>query len=172
MSRRALGSIKHSAAAAKHWSLLTTLSTTSGTSSETTAILAGTERITLQFNRVSINGTDNIHIEIGSTTYASVSDSIVKRLSTSAVATATNSGGLAQVTVSGTSSISLSGLVELVKHADDKWGFVGNLADEAADDVWLSVARMELSADIDRLKITISGANNFDAGNVHVYTYR
>ncbi len=156
----------------KTWSLLTLLSTASGTSSETTAIPAGTLRIALIFDLVSTNGTDNLEVEIGSTTYATVSDSIVKRLSTSALTTATRASGPAQLTHSGTSSISVSGLIELVKHDNnDHWVLAGNLGDEAGDDTWLSVARMELSAAIDRLKITMSGANNFDAGAVHVYTY-
>ena len=153
------------------WSLLTTLDTSSGTSSETTVIPSDTLRIALVFDRVSADGSDILQLGIGATTYASVSDTIVKRFSTAAVATAVDSGGVGQLTVSSGAGSSVSGLVELVKHDDDHWGVVGNLQDESSDDIWLSVTRFELSAALDRLKITLSGANNFDAGNVHVYTY-
>lgn len=159
------------ATAALPLSFLTTLSTASGTSSETTAIPSGTLGICLVFDGVSTTGTDRLQVEIGSTTYATVSDSTVKRFSTSAVTTATQAGGPGALTVTGAAAHLNSGLVELVKHDDNHWGLVSSIEDEQGDDAWLSIARIELSAAIDRLKITMSGANSFDAGAVHVYTY-
>lgn len=155
----------------KQWSLLTTLSTASGTSSETTAIPSGTLAIKLVFDQVKQSASDVIQVEIGATSYATVSAGVISKLTSSAVVSSAFSGGPFDLTRGPDATDILSGLIELVKNDDNHWVLSSKLCDEVGLDNFIAVGRGELSAAMDRLKVSLSGAANFDGGGVHVYTY-
>ncbi len=155
----------------KNWSLLTSLDTSTGTSSETTAIPSTTSMIRLVFDGVSASGSDEIQVEIGATTYSSTSIGVIGQLAgMSPTEVPWTGSGPAQVTEANAGGTVWHGNIELIKNDNNNWTVSGILAGTVVR-IAHTAGRIDLSAAMDRLKITLEGSDSFDAGNVHVWVY-
>lgn len=146
------------------WATVSTLeteqATTSGTEFDFTSIAAEARRITIMFNGVSLDGTDNLLIQIG------------------------DSGGIETTGyVSGSVSLSSTSgfLVSAAAAARALSGHMVLTLKDAANNEWISShsvwntatgvgggGHKELSGTLDRVRLTRTGTDTFDAGSVNI----
>jgi len=148
----------------------TAVASTSGTSIDFTSIPSWVKRITVMFNGVSLNGTSNFLIQIGSGSVTStgyISSSIVTETTgntnlTSTSGFAVRNSSIATSTVYGSLSIFLiSGTTYIASHT---FGDVVRTC--ATSGGGTSPA---LSAALDRVRITtVNGTDTFDAGSINI----
>jgi hypothetical protein len=143
----------------------TALATTSGTEFDFTGLPANLRRITIIFDRVSLSGTDNLLVQIGdaggleTTGYTCVSEF------EGSLATST-AGFVVRTAVA---SRSFSGHMTLTRVTSDTW-----VSSHAGGDDQTGAAssvgggRKGLSEDLDRVRITRTGTNTFDLGQVNI----
>ena len=148
----------------------TAVASTSGTSITFTGIPSWAKRITVMFSAVSVSGTANVIVQVGSgsvstTSYSSQSSRTAGAGST-ASSTATNGhlilGGQAVDTLSGHMILtSITGNTWISSHAIGNVGSTTNMAGGGLSP--------NLAGSLDRIVITTSnGTDTFDAGSVNI----
>jgi len=146
-----------------------TLTTTSGDDIGITTIDAGVQSITLAFNLVSLSGTDSILVQIGEATYeTSAYESYAEEAGT---ATNHQTGSFAATTATAAASF-YSGLLhfQLMTTTGDVWAQDGNIAGSNSTVANSGGVSPDLGGDIDRLRVSTSGANSFDSGSIGVWS--
>lgn len=141
------------------------IATSSGTEHAFTAIPSDAEEVFIALDGVSLGGTDNILVQIG-TGSGYVTSGYVARSSvlTNAVATVTSSAGF--IVQAASASVSLSGLVRLLRASGTMW-----VADHSLDSgagVVTGAGMVDLGGEIGRIRIIASGSDSFDAGSILV----
>jgi hypothetical protein len=143
----------------------TAQATTSGTEFDFTGLPANLRRITIIFDRVSLSGTDNLLVQLGdaggleTTGYTCVSEF------EGSLATST-AGFVIRTAVA---SRSFSGHMTLTRVTADTW-----VSSHAGGDDQTGAAssvgggRKGLSENLDRVRITRTGTNTFDLGQVNI----
>jgi len=141
--------------------------TTSGTSFEFASIPAGVKRLTLALDQVSVSGSDNLLIQIGDA---------------GGVETTGYTGASAANDGSGVSLVnSTAGFIILAANATR--AMTGHMTiTRLSGNIWVSShcathtaltsnggGRKELSAELDRVRLTVTGANTFDNGNCNLF---
>lgn len=147
----------------------TVQATTSGTAFDFGSIPATAKRITVMFSGVSLSGTDSILVQIGdsggieNTGYVSAGAT----LSTGS-ATDTSTAGF--IIVPGNAGRASSGTMVLVlmDASTNTWISSHALASSATAGVLTGGGTKALSATLDRVRITRSGTDTFDAGSVNI----
>lgn len=137
--------------------------TTTGTAFDFSDIPAGVSEIVVMFNVVSLSGTDNLLVQIGdsgglvTTGYGAGTD-INGTVTSSTTGYIVGAGGAAR---------NVNGILRLAR--------VGATAWVSTHNVWLDsstmafgAGRVNLSAELDRLRITRTGTDSFDNGSVNV----
>lgn len=147
----------------------TVQATTSGTAFDFTSLPAGLKRITVLFRGVSLSGTDGLLVQIGDSGGIQTTGYI-------------SSGGQIVSGASGDMANSTSGFI--INVGGDARIFSGSMTIERIDgNTWVSshAGKSEttranagggdkaLSAELDRLRITRTGTNTFDAGSVNIF---
>ena len=153
------------------WNLLTTLDTSSGSEAETTAIPAGATRITVVLDGVSLSGSDQIQIELGSTTYSVSSSGLAVSIAAGSVLSVAWTSGPIVVTRSATAATLMYGHVDLVKHDNNTWSVVGSVTNAITKNDTSGVVNTPSDGELDRLKISTSGSDTLDGGSVHIWVY-
>lgn len=147
----------------------TAQATTSGTAFDFTGLPAGVKRITVMFNAVSLSGTDHILVQLG------------------------DAGGIETTGYVSTGSQTVDGAVSDIE--DSTAGFIINMGDASRTasghmvltlidgNTWVASHEgrilttrticgggvKSLSATLDRVRVTRSGTNTFDAGQVNIF---
>lgn len=145
----------------------TAVATTSGTAFDYTSIPSWVTRITVMLNGVSLSGSDDVLIQIGSgsfTTSGYVSTSVAARDGTSTVGVSSTSGFIVRA---GDLNNSLSGTVTIMQIDTNTWVSshsvkIGTAASDAGG------GNVTISGSLDRVRITRTGTNTFDAGSVNI----
>ena len=151
------------------WSLLSSLTPT-GEEAETTALPSTCTRIEILLDGLSGSVADILQVEGGSTTYAGTSKGTVARIDTTETI-GTSSGGPIKLMDAGIAALALSGKVELVKTDNDHWIVTASISDDAGSAAFVSSGRIEDAGTWDRLKLSWSGTDVFDLGQVHFWVY-
>jgi hypothetical protein len=146
----------------------TLVNTTSGTSVDYTGIPSWVKRISILMNGVSTNGSDNLFLQLG-TSSGIDSTSYVASLgviNSTAVSTSSTTAGfqLASLTATRTTS----GIATLAHLGSNVWALSGVTK---ADTTILNMfgGNKTLGAVLDRVRITTTGGvNTFDAGSVNI----
>ena len=148
--------------------LQTSQATTSGTSFDFTSIPANVRRITVMFNGVSLSGTDHFLVQLGdsggveTTGYAATSG-VITGSNTCAVNTST-----AGFIVTGANATRLwSGSMTICRVSGNIWVASGVFSADTGAACQIG-GNKTLSAELDRVRITRSGTDTFDAGSVTV----
>jgi hypothetical protein len=143
--------------------------TTSGTAKDFTGIPAGTRQIVVSFNEVSLDGSDNILVQIGdsggleTSGYLATGSSIINTTTAS-----TNSAAGFVLRVSADAQVTSGSMIlTLVDPATNTW-VVSGTAKSNTNTTQVLGGSKALSAELDRLRITRSGGNSFDAGSVNI----
>jgi len=141
----------------------TKTATTSGTTVDYTGIPSTAERITIEFAGVSLSGTADLYVQIGT------SGGIVSSGYASAWATAGSAGTFTAafgVRV-GSGTIALSGSVIITHMGSNQWSAYG--VNSTGSGVTLLGGNLTLGGTLDRVRITSSnGTDTFDAGSVNI----
>ena len=149
--------------------LATAQNSTSGTSIDFTGIPSWVKRVTVMFNGVSTNGTSNIQVQIGSTSFSTSG-----YLGSHAQIGGTNSvtGGTATTgaIVAFTSASLLHVGHCIMTHVGSNAWVLSSLLGRTADSFLTSGgANITLSGTLDRVRITtVNGTDTFDAGSINI----
>lgn len=133
-----------------------------------TGIKSGAKRIAILFDSVSLSGTDEILVQIGdsggveTTSYVSTS-TVFDQAGGSSGASSTS--GYVIRFADGTRS--LSGSLTLFHFGSNKW-ISNHTAKLTTTNVVSGAGDKTLSGELDRVKITVSGTNTFDGGEVNI----
>jgi hypothetical protein len=148
--------------------------TTSGTDIAFTSIPAGTKVIYINFNEVSLSGTDDYLVQIGDSggveTSAYFSHGGKLYDSSSSVGwESQTAGALLKISNAG---YGLNGTctLRLVDSSNYIWSmnFQGHLTTAEAQAYVINHTQKTLSAELDRINITTDGSNTFDAGKISI----
>jgi hypothetical protein len=148
----------------------TAKASTSGTSVDFTGIPSWVKKITVMFNGVSTNGSSNIQIQIGSTSFSTSgytgSGSIVTSGST---ITSNLSTGFA-VSISVGSANTYNGTATICLIGSNTWAYNSVFGrGDAAATYFSGGVSPALSGTLDRLRITtVNGTDTFDAGSINI----
>lgn len=140
--------------------------TTSGTAVDFTSGLSGSKEIVVTFEDVSVTGTDDLLVQIGdsggieTTGYDSISG-----LNGAGPGTST-SGFLVKVGFAG-AAVTGRMVLSLVDETNNTW-IAGMVADQGNTLIITGAGSKSLSAALDRVRITRSGSDTFDAGSANV----
>ena len=144
-------------------------STTSGTAFDYTGIPAGTKIITVMFSRVSLNGTNNILVQIGDSGGIETSsyDAGSARVAASGVSDVSSSSGFI-IAVADTTHI-FSGIMTIANLSGNTWvASVTGLYNENTGSTIVGGGTKTLTSTLDRVRITRSSTNTFDFGTVNI----
>lgn len=136
----------------------------SGTAVDFTGIPSWVKRITVMFSGVSTSGTAQVIVQLGAGSITSSG-----YISTSATQSGTNTsstiGFQAAGTVTATST--LSGVMTIATLGSNAWVFSSSVKNSTAG-LNYSAGDVTLSGTLDRLRLTTSGTDTFDAGSVNI----
>ena len=146
----------------------TALPSTSGTSIDFTSIPSWVKRITVMFDGVSLSGTDSFLIQIGDSGGLEVTgyNGGGARFTVSTVAGATFTTGFGFNNA--TAGTLYSGSVTITNVTGNTWAASGTLGGSATEFACVLGGTKTLSAALDRVSVTRSGTNTFDAGTINV----
>lgn len=143
--------------------LETVKATTSGTAIDFTGIPSWVKCIKVMLNGVSINGSDDLIIQLGDT------DGIESTGYISEVShrggDATSTAGLI-ITRALSSSSTCYGIITICNCTGNTWISTANIS--LTSEVEYSAGSKSLSAKLDRIRLTTTGTNTFDAGQVNI----
>ena len=147
--------------------LKTSQATTSGTAFDYTSIPSWVTRITVMFNEVSLSGTDDFLVQIGTggspTTSGYVSSS--GRYASTGAAVNSSTAGFNLGTNSATSIMTGHMIITLL--TGNSW-VASYSAKNSTTSIGNGGGSVTLSGALDNLRITRSGSNTFDAGSVNI----
>lgn len=145
---------------------------TSGTSIDFTGVPVWVKRITIMFNGVSTNGSNNYLVQIGSgTVTTSGYASSASRFGGGTLSSASSTSGFLINGVAATTL--LSGTVSLVNITGNTWVASVTVADTNGGSSGLYTVlgggNLLLSGTLDRVRITtVGGTDTFDAGSINI----
>jgi hypothetical protein len=146
---------------------LATAQTASGTAVDFTAIPSWVKRITVMLNNVSTNGSSNIIIQIGSTTF--LTSGYSGGASNQAGVIVSNSTGFGIVVSTATPSDNNHGTAILGIFSGNTWSEYSNVVSTAQGRAWYGAGTASLSGSLDRVRITtVNGTDTFDAGTINI----
>lgn len=143
--------------------------TTSGTAFDFTGIPSWVKKITVMFEGVSLSGTDDILVQIGDSGGLETSGyaSTAAAISGSGTGISTSTSGFVIRSNAGTNALSGTMTISLEDPSDGTWiaAFSGKLSATA---IAGGGGNKQLSATLDRVRITRTGTDTFDAGSVNI----
>jgi hypothetical protein len=144
----------------------TPAATTSGTAVGFTGIPSGTKRIILMFSGVSLNGTDNLLVQIGpSGGYETTSYASTSTLGGAGVATGNSTSGFFIRTNAAANIV--SGHMTLTHMGSNKW-IASHMFKASTSETIFGAGEKTLAGTLDRIQILPTGSNEFDAGSINV----
>lgn len=140
----------------------TAITTTSGTAHEYTSIASGVDEIILMLSGVSLSGIDSLLIQIGDAGGYETSGyvGVVQESSTN---TAFSIGFLLDKLGA---SATWSGAITLHRLDGNEWVARSMIAQSVASSVEKAAGVKTLTAELDRIRITVTGSNTFSTGTI------
>lgn len=139
------------------------------TSADFTSIPSWAKRITIMFDSVSLSGTDSFLIQIGDSGGLETTgyNGGGARFAFSTFQAATFTTGFSFNNF--TAACLYSGNVEITNVTGNTWSASGTLGGSATEFVNVLGGSKTLSAQLDRVSITRTGTNTFDAGTINIF---
>jgi hemin uptake protein HemP len=145
--------------------LETAQQTTSGTAFDFTAIPSWAKRIHVLFDKVSLSGTDHWLVQIGDS--GGIETSVYDSISGDRNAETASTAGFVIRNVASTTS--MSGIMTIILiDQSNTWVSSHSVNENSANIPRFGGGTKTLSAQLDRLRVTVTGANTFDAGQVNI----
>jgi hypothetical protein len=143
----------------------TTVASTSGTSIDFTSIPSWVKRVTVMFNNVSTNGTSNIQVQLGSTTFTT--SGYTGGAWTANTSNAVNSSGFLICAVNATSR-TYSGVMIINTMGSNLWTEM-NVVFDSTNNANNGGGSVTTSGTLDRVRITtVNGTDAFDGGSINI----
>ena len=146
----------------------TVVNSTSGTSIDFTSIPSWVKRVTVMFNGVSLSGSSNILVQIGSGSFTSsgyTSNGFTYNNTNATGGSTSNSGFLV---VLGAAANALRGTMFINLHSGSLWVSTHNGLISTVN-VVQGAGDVSLSGALDRVRITtVNGTDTFDAGSINI----
>lgn len=139
--------------------------TTSGTAFDFTGIPSGVNRITIMFDAVSLSNTDDFLVQIGDAGGIETSDYVSTSANTTNGNTSSTSGFVIR---GGTGTAEIYGHMFLTRMTGNTW-ISSHSARQLSTLGVVGGGRKALSAELDRVRLTRSGSNSFDGGQVSIF---
>lgn len=155
------------AAGGSGWTVTTPVATTSGSEIDLTGIPAGTKVIFINFNQVSLSNTDDLLIQLGDSGGIETTDYISGSSNSGAFGTEiTSTSGL--IIDVGANGARVTGhmILTLVDSANNTWASSVNVYLDGTASLSLGGGRKSLSAELTQIRLTRTGSNTFDNGEV------
>lgn len=146
----------------------TAQASTSGTSIDFTSIPSYVKRITVMFSGVSLSGTSNLQIQIGSGSVTTSGYSSYAQIFNSATLTNTGTVTSGYIIWTSTAADSRTGAYSLVLLTGNTWVCTGNSSQSSTQSSQTS-GSLALGGVLDRIRITtVNGTDTFDAGTINI----
>jgi hypothetical protein len=147
----------------------TAQATTSGTAIDFTGIPSWVKKITVIFNEVSLSGSDNILIRIGTAGTPDTTGYIATTTYVSHVNSTTGASSTAGfiLYVSGPANI-ISGHIILTNMGSNTWVQSHSAKHATGSTIFGGGSKAALSGALDIVRITTAGSNTFDAGSINI----
>lgn len=145
----------------------TVQATTSGTAFDFTGIPAGVNRITVMFDSVSLSGSDDLHVQIGDS--GGVESTGYQSYTTDRSSNDSDTSAFEVGTLSSTGDVDMSGHMLLTRVTGNVWVESHTVSYRTDGVSSYGGGRKALSAELDRVRITRSGFNTFDNGQVNIF---
>jgi hypothetical protein len=143
----------------------TAVASTSGTSIDFTSIPSWVKRITVMLSGVSLSGTSNYLVQLG-TSGGVVSSGYTSTCNNGSGAVTTSTAGFL-VTVSSAAADLSNGFVTIVNVNSNIWSQTAIINNAGATRI--SAGGVSLSGTLDRVRITtVNGTDTFDAGSINI----
>ena len=169
LTAQGAGALPAYAAPAGTITAATVQATTSGTEFDFTGIPAGVNRILVLFDGVSLSGTDQLLVQIGDSGGVETSGytSGASLGVGSAIAQATSTAGFNAVL--NNAARALSGIMTIARITGDTWVASHAMGSSTGTLTSHGGGSKTLSATLDRVRVTRSGTDTFDAGQVNIF---
>ena len=147
------------------------VASTSGTAVSFTSIPSWVKRVTLMLSGVSLTGTDALLVQIGDSggVEATGYSSAVAFVGASTSGNSRTDGYV--ITISGNATNTYAGAITIVNISGNTWVADGGMIYESTTPtsfVMVSTGIKTLSATLDRVSVTRTGTNTFDAGTINI----
>ncbi len=145
----------------------TVQATTSGTAFDFTGIPAGTKRVVVMGSGVSLSGSDSFLVQIGDSGGIETSGYVSSTGINGGAATLTSTSGFVIYTITNASAWIWKMTIDLFESSSNTW-----IADVSSHDgsarIVTGTGSKSLSATLDRVRVTRTGTDTFDAGSVTI----
>jgi hypothetical protein len=150
---------------------MTPVNSTSGTTVDFTSIPAGTKRLTILFNSVSLSGTDNLLVQIGDSGGFETTSYVSNGFGSSSGGNGFASSTSGYVIFGSDAATVYSGVFYLSRYTSGHTWIGTHTLGRSASSLGINMGGgvKSLSDELDRIRITVTGANTFDAGQLNVF---
>jgi hypothetical protein len=149
--------------------LATAQNTTSGTSIDFTSIPSWVRRITVIFNGTSLNGSANLLIQIGAGSITNGGYISGSNYLTGGTSSGFANSGVGIVLITGATANAVTGSVVFTLQTGNTWVAAGTYVfDNLTTTNGFTAGKVALSGTLDRLRITNTASDTFDAGSVNI----
>ena len=145
----------------------TAVTSTSGTAIDFTGIPSGVKRITVIFNGVSLNGTQNLLVQIGSTTFSTSGYNSTSNETNQANSTTGASSTAGFIVKSGIAADVSSGILTIVNISSNTW-ISSHATKKSTTNACWGGGDGSTSGTLDRIRVTSTSSDTFDAGSINI----
>jgi hypothetical protein len=149
----------------------TAVASTSGTSIDFTGIPAGVRRITVMLDGVSLSGTSNILLRLGtgSTTYVTTGYNDIAVLTGGASTNTTSTGGFLLYDNAASASANHFGMIVFTNINGNNWVCNGQAGLSTRNIITWTSGSLALGATLTAVRVTTAnGTDTFDAGTINI----
>jgi hypothetical protein len=132
-----------------------------------TSLPSWVKRITVMFSDISLSGTDNILVQIGAGSFSTSGYTSTTALFTTGGSTNATSSTSGFIMLAGAAVDAISGHVVLTNVSSNIWAVSGTYR-RASTVMAFTAGTVSLSGTLDRVRVTVTGTNTFDAGTINI----
>ena len=146
----------------------TAVASTSGTSIDFTSIPSWVKRITVMFVGVSLSGSDSFLFQLGAGSVTNTGYLLTSGYIQGSTANATQTSTSGFFLASANASALTHGHVVFTLSTGNTWVCSMNTAQTTSQLVMFGAGYVTLSGALDRVRLTTTGTNTFDAGSINI----
>jgi len=146
---------------------LGTVATASGSTIDFTGIPSTVKRLTVMFRGISLSGSDRILVQIGSGSFTTSGYVATSGIFTTGGATNAVSSTSAFILLAGDSAAIITGQMVITNISTNSWVQSGTFK-RSTSSMEFSAGDVSIGGALDRVRITVSGTNTFDAGTINI----
>jgi len=146
----------------------TAQATTSGNVFNFTGIPSWVKRITFMFSGVSVTGTDSVLVQLGTSAGVTTTGYVSSAVGTNGTGGGTASSTMGFIIRAAGATGTLSGHMLITNITSNSWVSSHTLKTDNTGVVNIGGGDIALSGTLDRVRLTVTGSDTFDAGTVNI----